>query len=475
MKTPFLGPFSVSRSPNLSDNQLINLYPTLVDTKDGKEVGAFYMTPGLTLLATLGRGPVRGFNVMGSTLYAVSGNQLFAVTTGYIASVIGTLNTASGAVSMINNGLQVAIFDGINGYVVQPGNVFAVIVLPFTKPQTASYQDSFGLVNEGGTNNWYQSNSFDLATWAPLNFSIADAQPNPIVSVNEIHREQWLFKNNGIEIWVDAGLPGFAFQRLEGVYVECGCAAAFSIAKAGEHFIFLSEDDQGARTIRITNGYGVPDRISTHSVESIIQGYATVSDAIAYCYQQLGNLFYVITFPSANATWCYDIGTSAQAGIPMWHRRAAFLNGQFSRHQSNCYIYFNSQAVVGDFSNGNLYALDTSSPTDNGVLRKWVRSWRALAKPVMEPVAFSSLQIDMQTGVGVNAGTNPLVVLRWTDDGGHNWSNELFAPAGKTGQTAKRVLFRRLGATRRDTGLDRIWELSSTDAFGVNLMGAEQR
>jgi hypothetical protein len=68
--------------------------------------------------------------------------------------------------------------------------------------------------------------------------------------------------------------------------------------------------------------------------------------------------------------------------------------------------------------------------------------------------------------------TPPYVRLRWSDDGGHNWSNAQDASMGETGQTAQRVIFRRIGSTRRNTGLDRIFELSSDSDTQVALVGA---
>ncbi len=64
-------------------------------------------------------------------------------------------------------------------------------------------------------------------------------------------------------------------------------------------------------------------------------------------------------------------------------------------------------------------------------------------------------------------------MLRFSDDGGHRWSNQRIAAVGPTGATAQRVKFNRLGSTRLNSGLDRIFELSSADAFGVALIGAE--
>lgn len=67
---------------------------------------------------------------------------------------------------------------------------------------------------------------------------------------------------------------------------------------------------------------------------------------------------------------------------------------------------------------------------------------------------------------------SPEVRLSWSDDGGHNWSNRVLTSSGFTGQTAQRVIFHRLGSTRRNTGLDRIFEISGDDYNQVALVGA---
>lgn len=349
---------------------------------------------------------------------------------------------------------------------------FVPVSLPFPGASTAAYQDGFGLINQLGTNNLWQSNILDLTTWDPLNFSQADSQPDDIVAIHDARRELWVIKEYDTEIWINAGLNGFAFQRLDGVFIETGCVAPASVARVSESLIWLTQSKEGQSRVVLSSGYNL-GTISTHALQYAFEQYSTVADAFAYTYQQEGHTFYVLTFPTGNATWVYDVTESAALGIPCWHERATFYNGLFSRHLSNCYALFNNQCIVGDFQNGNLYAFNLDTETDNGAQRKWVRSWRALPKPTMIPQRFSSLQIDMQTGIGVPDGTNPQVVLQWSDDGGHIWSDERIQAAGQVGQTALRVKFNRLGSTRRNSGLDRIFKLSSTDAFGVALIGAD--
>jgi hypothetical protein len=282
------------------------------------------------------------------------------------------------------------------------------------------------------------------------------------------HREVWLFGTQSVEVWYDAALEGFPLARIQGAVNEFGCAATYSVAKMDNSLFWLGADARGHGVVFRANGYA-GQRISTHAVEFAIQSYATMSDAIAFTYQQDGHSFYVLTFPSAQATWVYDAATGA------WHERAGFANGQFIRHRANCQMFFSEEVVVGDFENGNIYAYDLDQFSDGDFAQKWLRSWRALptGQNNLKRTAQHSLQIDMQTGVGLNTGqgSNPQVMLRWSDDGGHTWSNEHWMSAGKIGAYGTRAIRRRLGMTLKLR--DRVYEISGTDPVKISIVGAE--
>jgi hypothetical protein len=231
---------------------------------------------------------------------------------------------------------------------------------------------------------------------------------------------------------------------------------------------WLGRDRRGQGIVYRANGYQ-GQRISTHAVEWQIQQYGDMSDAIAYTYQQDGHSFYVLIFPTANTTWVYDAATQA------WHERAGFVDGAFTRHRSNCQMAFNNEIVVGDFENGNIYAFDLDVYADNGQIQKWLRTWRALptGQNNLKRTAHHSLQLDCETGVGLNLGQGsyPEAMLRWSDDGGHTWSNEHWSPLGRIGAYGHRTFWRRLGMTLKLR--DRVSELSMTDPVKVAIMGAE--
>ena len=128
---------------------------------------------------------------------------------------------------------------------------------------------------------------------------------------------------------------------------------------------------------------------------------------------------------------------------------------------------------VGDYRNGNLYAFNPEVNQDSGQQRKWVRRWLALPGSTIQATRYSYLAIDMQTGIRVPPDTNPQVMLRWSDDGGHSWSNYRLLAVGRSGQTAFTVKANRLGSTKRFNRADRIFEISSTDPFQVAIVDAE--
>ena len=478
MQTPILGPFDVSRVPNLADNRLVNLYPGLVETKQGKATGALFTCPGLTFLARLGAGPITGMHIMNDVLYVISGGVLYQTGPQFTSSALNTaspsLNLGNGRASMIDNGTQLLSIVGAQGLLYDTvAGTTAPIIMPTPATATniiAAYQDGFGLMVQPGSQNLWQSNNTDLRHWGGANFGQASGDSDNVVAVAQVHRELVVIKENHTEFWVNAGAGGFAFQRLDGAYLEIGCAAPYSVARVGETLMWLGQNRSGTAFVVQLTGYS-PTRVSTHAIETRFQGFAALSDAFAYTYQQDGHLFYVLTFPTADETWSYDATDSLLIGESLWHQRATLTNGLFHRHPANVTAYYSGANIVGD-NMGNLFKIDPAAATDNGVQRKWLRSWRALQRPSEEPVRFNSLQIDLQTGVTTPDGSAPQAMLRWSDDGGNTWSNELRAALGPRGATAQRVKFNRLGATRRSTGLDRIFELSSADFFPTGIIGA---
>jgi hypothetical protein len=214
--------------------------------------------------------------------------------------------------------------------------------------------------------------------------------------------------------------------------------------------------------VLMMNGYSA-QRISTFAIEYAIQQYPIVSDATAFTYQEDGHEFYVLTFPSADITWVYDISTQ------LWHRRGYVDNlNVMHRIRPQYMMNFHNNVMVGDWQNGNIYVMDRNQFTDNG--QKMLRQRRCPHLTVdLKRMYHSDLQIQFQPGVGLQSGQgqNPQAMLRWSDDGGSTWSNEHWTTIGQVGQYKNRALWRRLGQSR-----DRIYEVNVSDAINAVIISA---
>lgn len=541
MKSPILGSSYVARSINAADNRMVNLFPEIIP-EGGKEPGFLNRAPGLRLVANMGDGPIRGMWQFNGYGYAVSGNTLYKIDALWNSTVIGTVSGSPNPVSMSDNGTQ--LFIACDG----PSYIYNSLTLEFKQIDdpdfpgavTVGYLNGYFVFNEPNSQRVWITSLLDGTSIDPLDFASAEGSPDGLISVLVSHREAWLFGTNSVEVWYDSGAADFPLTPVQGALNEVGCIAPFSVAKLDNGIFWLGADARGQGIVYRANGY-TAQRVSTHSIEWQIQQYENMTDAIAYTYQQDGHAFYVLIFPSANTTWVFDVATS------MWHERAAFVNGDFTRHRSNCQMSFNGEVAVGDHEVGNIYAFDLDVFSDNGDVQKWLRSWRALPTGTndLKRTAQHSLQLDAETGaidasvttpvVNVDisdpndelltesddvlaweypspdslltesgdiivqedggymyydgaptliggailiqkaqlqaTAIDPQVMLRWSDDGGHTWSNNHWRSMGLTGQYGRRVIWRRLGMTLKLR--DRVYEVSGTDQTKIAIMGAE--
>lgn len=295
----------------------------------------------------------------------------------------------------------------------------------------------------------------------PLDIAAKTGAADNIVVAPTVHGELWLIGALTSEVWYDAGASDFAFQRIQGAFVDHGCAAPYSVASVDISLIWLSQDKQGNCIVLMTEGYSVR-RISVHALEQEWQQYDDISDAIGYVHQIEGHAFYVLTFPSADKTYSCDLSNLK------WHRRASIdSNGMLHRHRSNCFAFAYGLNLVGDYQNGNLYDMTNEAFTDNGIDIPRVRTFPHLVEDGKR-VIYDSFQADMATGQISGVGTDdpPQVSLRWSDNRGFSYGNRVMQSMGATGQYVTSPQWNRLGLAR-----DRVFEISWSANTDTALQG----
>lgn len=395
MRIPFVGPAYRLESVNQSAQRCVNLYLEQSE-QGGKTPAMLVRTPGKVLRVNLGNDPVRQMLPFGNYVYAVSGYGVYRINSSYAATKIGEISTRTGFVSMATNGQQVIIVDGVAGWIVNvSAGALTQIASSFPNGVTwVRYTDGYFIVGGDGSKKFYVSALNDGLTWNALDFYSAEADPGANIAGEVDHREVFLFGETLTEVWIDTGSNDAQFQRAGNALIEVGCAAVGSVVKLDNSLFFLGRDKRGDGIVYRMNGY-TPQRISDFGIEYAISGYSTISDAVAFAYQQRGHLFYILHFPTGGQTWAYDCSTQS------WHQRA-HLNqqtGEDERDLSNCYAFFNRDHLVGDYASGRIYALDKDVYTDNGDVIRWLRS-TVPQDSQNNFVFYQSFELDMQAGVG---------------------------------------------------------------------------
>lgn len=447
-----------SRSKAASAQRMVNLYPE--KAPDGAIT--LYSAPGLSVWLTVGNGPIRGMYRSGSTLYVVSGNGVYAVTGGS-ASLLGAINTRTGMVSMAGNGTQVQLLDGsATGYIITVnGNTLSQITdADFPGGVTNCFIDGFIVFNEPNSGRVWQTEGYAAENIDPLKFAVSEGLPDNVVSVLSDHREVWVFNEDSAEVYYNAGSAGFSLERIQGAFLEHGCAAAFSPQKMDNTVFWLGRDAKGHGMVWRADGY-TPRRVSTHEMEYTINTYSRIDDAVAWSYQQDGHAFYVLNFPTANATWVYD------AAVDRWHERGWFSGGRLHRHRGQCHAFFDGQHLVGDWENGRIYTMSMDAYDDAGdeMCRELITTHFRTGKRAF----YGELEVRMETGAGriAGQGSDPRLMLATSTDQGQTWGSWRYASMGRRGRYLERVTFSRLGS-----GDSMTFRLRVTDPVKVVMTGA---
>ena len=457
-----------SQSPNASADFTMNWYPEVIETGAGKSNLVLYPCPGLKTFVTLTGASVRGIFSINNRIFAVAGTTLYEILGNGTSVNRGTVSNDSLPVSMAASPTQLLISSGGTAYVLTLAtNVLTTIAAgTLTNVSMVAYIDGYFLALNKDTQQFRISTVTDATSWPGGQIIQVSVFPDNIIGWKADHRELWCLGITKSVVYYDSGSAQI-FDVIPGAIIEKGTIAAWSPVNLDNTIFWLGGDERGAAMVWRAAGY-TPQRVSNHAIEFAMQGYTTINDAIGYGYQDQGHSFYVLYFPTANATWVYDVATG------FWHERA-FLNlGNFEAHHSRCHTYAFGKHLVGDWKSGNVYEMSISIFDDDGSPLRRVRRAPHISRE-SKWMFHHSLQVDLEAGVGPSppltdgAGDprDPMIGLRWSDDGGHTWSNTYQKGAGQIGNYAKRAIWRRLGRSR-----DRIYEISASDAVPWRIIDA---
>ena len=450
------------RSKAVTGQRLVNLYAEK-NPEGSKYPYSIYNTPGYIEFVDMGSTkPIQGMQKMGDLLYVVTGNEVFKVDTAGAKTSLGTITIAATdeRVMMTNNGTQVTILtaDG-TAWAATSSTLAQITDGDFPQTSSVTTLDSYTIASKTGTGQFNISSLLDTTAWDALDFATAEEKPDNLVRAFAFSGALWLFGEKSYEVYYNSGNADFPFDQIAGaVNTTRGCAAKHSVVESDNRMFFLGDD----RIVYSVEGYNVVIASRNSGVETAFSDYTTVSDAFAFVTEQDGHKFYNILFPSENAAWALDLSSM------LWAERTTLVGDNPAIWSANTYERFAGKQLVGHNANGKIYELSPTTYTEDGTTIERIVDGSVQWKDGQR-ITYDMVRLDIDAGVGLitGQGSDPQVMMSYSDDGGITFSSEKWRSFGKIGKRLTRAIWRKMGAAR-----ERIYRFKVTDPVPVRITGA---
>lgn len=457
----------------LAGEQCVNWYPEPIDAPGMPWQAMLLPTPGQqSYIATSDVGTRALFSMNSRTHGVVGGNirELFATQTSTIRGAVAQDNYPAQIADNGLSGNQRLFSSGSNAYCLDLTTNVVTQVLTGDATMVGMI-DTYFLAFNIATSRFRWSGLNDGLTWNALNFQSRSIAPDPWQAmVVDGNRQIWLIGEQTGEVWYDAGTSPSPFAPIPGAVFGYGTPAPFTVKVAGDRMIWLSRSVDGAGIVVSARGYS-PERVSDSAIETAIAGYqrtSMITDAEAMVCQIAGHVWYVLSFPTANATWAYDVTTGVWFQLGKWNP----VRGAYDVWAPRVHAYAFGQHLVGDRLTGTIATMDVTlgSELDGSAIRRlrvpaplW-RDGRA------KRLSVNRFTLIAEPGLGTTAGQGsaPTVMLR-TSYNAKTWTNERTASAGAIGRYGTRVFWTRCGSSPD------LWvpEISVSDPIPWRILGAE--
>lgn len=429
---------------------------------EGKHPAPLYAMDGLESFATITNGgATRGLIVVGSKLIVVSGTVLAEVNSSGVSTEAGGVPGTSD-VSMAHNDKPssrqtVIAVDG--NRLLYEGGVLSAISDPDIPPPVSVAFLNQRIIYAAADGSIVPSAVDEATNVSALDEVAAEASPDDLVGIVAHNQEIWALGSESTQVFTDTGNATAPLRPNPSIVIPKGCIGQATIAVLDIDLFWVGNDGVVYRA----SGAQL-QRISNFAVEKAIREETNKASLGAMAYNYSGHAYYVLSADSF--TWVYNRTTAT------WSKRFSY---ELNRWRASHAVEFAGNIIVGDYSTNKLYKVSRSAYDEAGNNLIW-RARTAPMHAYPNQISCDELYLDFVMGVGLVSSdahaSNPQVGLRWSDDGGYSWSNQLFRSLGATGVQTQRVTYAGLGSTQA-TG--RIWEVECSSPVIRCLMYAAVR
>ena len=383
---------------------------------------SLYGGPGIKAWAALTGVGLRGLYMFGDVLLAVAGERLYTITRYGIATDQGNI-PGSSPVIIADNGTQAVIVVNPDGYVWNGTTLAQITDADFVSASSVDFIDQYMLFTKPNTGSFFISALADATSYDALDIASAERRPDNLLRVVVDGTEALMFGTTTIEGQYNAGAADFPFSRTQ-TFVQYGLAGVNAVTRADNTVFWLTDKF----TIRALRG-GTAQEVSDDALNTKLASWNDLSTVQAFTVFFRGHEFAVFRHNDG----CVFLDTKSN----VWFERQSYNS---STWLVGCAVYAWGKTLLGDIATGDIYELDESTYSENGVpLVRYIES-RTMG-PGGSPFTLDGLEIEVAPGVGLvsGQGVDPKVWVQLSRDSGFTFGSRMERSLGARGDRDVRV------------------------------------
>lgn len=414
--------------------------------------------PGLTQFVDCGGNSVRGlftartltqercFAVVGTTLWEI---QYDRSTTSRGALTGMSIGSGSKVYMALNNNGELMVLDALAAYIFDLGTntLTRITDLDFPGGTSLDYADGYFIVSDSNGRVSFSTLGSGLV-WDGLDFFTPTFKPDRVKAVVTFREEIYCFGDETIEVYINDGETPFIRQSRTSIYY--GLDARNSIAAWHGGVFFLGKSHNGGSDVYMMGTNYALNPISSPAIAQRINEY-TNEDAEGFVQvSKDGHIFYHLHLPALGTTLVYDMTSS------MWHERQseqptveADGTKKQDMYRGRNFATFKGINLFGDWHSGKIFFEDSAVSTDDGLVRKLLRT-SPVFQNELKYISVYELEVDVNSGAGATTGqgSDPIMMFKWSLDGGNTFESEQFVRLGSLGEYDQKVSIPKLGTAR---------------------------
>ncbi len=452
----------------LSAQRVINWIP-VVSEAPSLNTNILLQRNGLSTFASAS-GIGRGQHVMDGVQFSVNGSSLFTTSSLGVVVNLGAITGSKRVVMADNGAILVIVVPGGDTFVWDGTDLTQITDPDFQVSDTVEFYRGFFVFTTSDGKQLFVSNLNQPLIFDALDFGSAEGDPDRIVTQILNHDELTILGTETSEVFKLVGGTGFPLAIIPGAFGQKGAHSKYGTVAFDNTFLFIGGGENEKTSVWRKTSSSSSVKVSDNAIDTLIQEFTAdeIAEAFWMTYSQRGQSLAILTINSTRIpgrTFVYNGTASALGGKSVWFEYQTGVTDRAWRVNSIVKVY--DKFLCGDSIDGRIGFLDKSKNDDYGSAMFRQSSSQPFSQDGIA-VFSGELEATFAAGVGLTTGqgSDPVVMMEFSDDGANTFKGEFKRKIGKIGKFGQRSVWTRQGRFP----VSRVVRFTVTDPVKANLI-----